>query len=879
LSKPDLAPLPSRLLRGLLPSAEADEVLADIAAEYRQRRSHDRAPAAYVWLWTQVFGSVPQLLRRTWWRGWTGFEPRANRMRPGGPMVESWIMDARYAARRLVRRPAYALVAVLTLGLGAAGTAAIFSVVRTLLLAPLPIAHEEQVGVFWFDGSWTEEEFLGLRPEFPGFAKVAAYRPEGATLELPGEGLRMVDGVSASAELFDVLGAVPMLGRTFRTGEDLPGNERTVVISHRLWQELGGDPSIVGRALVLGGTSRTVLGVMPPGFWFPSPATKVWLSSELNQERRVGEYALVGRLAPTLSMGAMQGPLRAIASTLGSRYRYPAQWDKTTAPAITPVREALLGDVRPGLVATFVAMALILLIACVNVAMLMLGQVGGRATELAMRRALGADRVRLLQQLVIEAMLLGLGAGLLGAVLGAAGFGVLLRSLPLGELADTARLDWTVLWAATGVALVGSVLIAAVCGMVLWRGGDLQGTLQTTRTGGVSVRGGALEGSMVVAQIALAVLLASGAGLLIRSVANLHAIDPGIDLRGLAVVDVTAPTQMTPDERRRAYTAILPALQQLPGVRSTAATQRLPLRGSSDNWGMNIVGKPEFNGTSTFMRVITPDYFQAMGIRVRRGRGFTPSDARTEERLVVVNEAFVTKFFPNEDPLGRMLDTGFDERGERIIGVVNDVAEGDLTDAPAPARYMLYEHVGKGVLAGATFVLRAGSPADIAALIQAARQALRREAPQLAIQRTLTMQSVFDEAVGPAGQVVVLVSLLAVLALVLGAVGVYGVISHFAARRSRDYGICIALGLHPRRVMAQVVRRGAVLVAIGSILGIAAAVALTRGLGSLLYDVEAMDPLALAGAVAALMVVGTLAALLPARRASLTDPAVVLRQQ
>jgi predicted permease len=688
----------------------------------------------------------------------------------------------------------------------------------------------------------------------------------------------MVEGLSVTAELFNVLGAPPMLGRTFGPGEDLPGSERAVVISHRLWQELGADPQLVGRPLLLGGTSRTVIGVMPPGFWFPSPAANVWLSSSLDQQRRVGEYTLIGRIAPGLTMDAMEAPLKAIAATLGSRYRYPPRWDKTTAPGLTPLREEILGDVRPGLVATFVAIALIMVIACVNVAMLMLGQVDGRGTELAVRRALGAERVRLLQQLVIEAVLIGLAAGVGGALLAAAGFGVLVRSLPLGALAETARLDWTVFWAATLVSLAAAVVVAAISGTVLWRGADIQQTLQTARTGGVSARGGRLEGTMVVAQIALAVLLASGAGLLIRSVANLRGIDPGVNTSGLVVIDVTAPTQMSAEERRRTYTSVLPTLKTLPGVRGAAATQRLPLRGSSDNWGMKVAGKPELDGTSTFMRVVTPDYFETMGIRLRKGRGFTAADTTASERLVVVNEAFVARVFPDEDPIGRTLYTGFDERGERIIGVVNDVAEGALTDGPAAARYMLYEHVGNGVLPGATLVLRAASADQMAAAIQAARQTISREAPQLAIQRTLTMQSVFDEAVGPTGQVVVLVSLLAGLALVLGAVGVYGVISHFVTRRSRDYGICIALGLAPRQVMVQVVRRGLLLVVIGSMAGIAAAVALTSGLASLLYGVEAADPLVLAGAVITLMVVGAVAALLPARRASLTDPAVVLRQ-
>jgi putative ABC transport system permease protein len=765
-----------------------------------------------------------------------------------------------------------------TLALGAGGTAAIFSVVRTLLLERLPVVDEEQLGVFWFDGSWNETEFLHLRPNFPGFKHVAAYRPGDTTLQIHGEALRMVGGVTVSAELFEVLGTAPLLGRTFRTGEDLPGAEPSAIISHRLWQELGGDPSIVGQQLSLGGANRTILGVMPPGFWFPSPATQVWVAGSLNPQRGVGEYALLARIDDGQRIDRMQGPLGRIASELGRQFRYPAQWDKTQAPSITPLREYLLGDVRPGLLATLAAMALILLIACGNVATLMLGQVGGRSTEMAVRAAVGAGRQRLIQQITIEALLLGALAGAVGAVLAAAGFGILVRSLPLGELADTARLDWTVFWASAMVGLLASVGIAIVAGTALWRG-ELQGTLSTTRTGGMSVRGGRLESGLVVAQIALAVLLTAGAGLLIRSVANLRGIDPGVDVRAVAVIDVTAPSQMTADQRRRAYLTALPALQALPGVRAAAATQKPPLRGKGDDWSVRIVGRPDFDGITTYVRVVTDDYFQALGIDIRQGRGFLPTDRASAQRVVVINEAFAAKYFTSENPLGRMLNSGFDDAGERIVGVVENVAEADLTDGPVAARYMLYEHVGNAILPSSSFVIRASAPGDVVPLLQAAQSTLRREVPQLAVNGTTTMQAVFDKAVGPTGQVVTLVTLLAGLALLLGAIGVYGVMSHFVSRRMRDYGIYITLGLPPGKIMLQVLRRGGIMVALGSLIGVIAAIALTGVLSSLLYGVGATDPAAFAAAVVALSVAGTLAALIPARRASLSDPAVLLRQQ
>jgi putative ABC transport system permease protein len=294
---------------------------------------------------------------------------------------------------------------------------------------------------------------------------------------------------------------------------------------------------------------------------------------------------------------------------------------------------------------------------------------------------------------------------------------------------------------------------------------------------------------------------------------------------------------------------------------------------------VSVVGRPDLDGGTTFVRLVTPDYFRALGIPVRRGRGFAATDRAATERVVVINEAFAKRYFAADDPIGRVLQTGFDDGGERIIGVVGNVAEANLTDAAAPARYMLYDQVPDGIRPETTFVVRTASEPDVPAMIQAARTTLTREAPHLAVHSVTSMQAVFDEAVGPAGQVVTLVSLLAGLALVLGAVGVYGVISHLVARRTRDYGIQIALGLPPARLVSQVIGRGLRLVGIGSAVGVASALLLTNLLSSLLYGVSAADPQAIAGAVLALLAVGSLAAWIPARRASHTDPATVLREQ
>jgi predicted permease len=861
--------------RALIPTAERDEVLADLCAEYEERVTAHGLAAARRWAWRQVLRSAPALLRRSWWRGMTGFEPEANRYRPGGPMFESWIMDARYASRRLLSRPSYAALAVLTLALAAGGTAAIFSVVRALLLDPLPVAREEQVGVLWFSGSWREQEFLGLRPDFPGFERMAAYRPEDLTLEVPGSPMRLVPGIAVSAEFFDVLGTPAHIGRTFRAGDDVMGAEPVAVLSHSLWRDLGADAAIVGKPLRLGGGARTVVGVMPPGFWFPGPTTQIWTAAQMNPENRSGRYTLVGRIANGHSIAHMDGPLQALTGLLRARFQYPnPQWDKTRNPSIESVREFLVGDVKPSLLATLAAMAVILLIACANVASLMLGQLDARATDTAVRAALGANRQRLIQQLAVESLLIGIVAGVAGAALAVIGFGMLVGALPLGALAENARLDWTVFWASMGAAVVSALLVAVVPGVALWRGSSLQTILSTTRTGGVGNRGGRLESGLVVAQMALAVLLAAGAGLLLRSVANLRAIDPGLRVDGVAVVDATMPVRLTGGERRRAILTALPVLEAVPGVKSVAAAQKLPLRGSGDNWNISIVGRAPVNASTAF-RMVTPAYFRTLGVPIKRGRDFLPSDREGSEPVVIINEALAARFFPGEDPLGKMLQT-FGETRERIVGVVGDVAEADLTDAAVPARYMLYEQVPI-VYNQVSFVLRSDS-IEPASILVDARTALGRESSQLAVQHTTTMRNIFDRALGPTGQVVTLVSLLAGLALVLGAVGVYGVISHAVDRRSREYGIRIALGQQPFLVIRQVVGRGAALVALGSAIGIALAMGASRLLASLLYGVQPTDPVAIGGAIVVLLGVGVLAAFVPARRASLLDPAVVLRQ-
>lgn len=790
--------------------------------------------------------------------------------------MDSWMRDLRYSFRRLRARPLYAFLTILTLALGVGGTAAVYSIVHGLLLTRLPYAAEEEILVFWNAGDWTEQEFLSFRPDWPGFQKVAAYRNEAVALEVADAPVRLLNGIRASAELFDVLEAKPELGHTFVSGDDAQGAEPVIVLGYRTWQDLGGGQSILGRRIRVDGVERTVIGVMPSRFRFPDPDVQAWLPQPLDPNNRVGNYTLIGRMSPGLTLAAMKGPLDRFLAVLGERFQYSAQWDKTKNATLTPIRDYLLGSLRPGLFATLAAMGLILLIASANVAALMLGQLESRSSELAVQTALGASRSRLIQQLVIEAVVIGALAGIIGAAIAAVSFRLLLNTLPLEAWAQSLSLHWSLFFTAMAIAFLASILIGAVPAIVLPRR-NLRGALTQMRSSGISGGRGRMESGLVVAEVALAVIMAVGAGLLIHSVSNLYRIDPGLDPSGVAVVDVALPKEVDFARRRDIASGLLTDLGNLPGVHTVSLVQQLPLRGPGNSWGIQVEGSPSQEQTTTYFRITGPRYFEAMGIRILQGRGFDGTDRPATERVVVINEAAAKKYFPGEDPLGRMVSTGFGG-AERIVGVVENVAEADLTDQDAPARYMLYDQIPY-VPEGMTFVLRMAGSTDPAGILGLARTTIEHAASGVAIRQTTTMEQVFAKAVGPARQVMMLLTLLTTIALFLGAIGVYGVISHLVHRRKRDWGIRIALGLQPSRVIGKVLRQGAGLVVLGIVLGLVAALALARFLGAFLHGVGSSDPLALAAASVMLLLVGLAAAFIPAYRASRVDLVSVLKDQ
>jgi putative ABC transport system permease protein len=789
--------------------------------------------------------------------------------------LEQLAQDCRYTVRALRRRPTYALLSVLTLALGVGGTASAFGVARGLLFDRLPYAHEAEVGIFWKKTDWNHEEYLHIRGRVPGFRQVALYRHHDAMFR-DGDGpARLVPGVAASSELFDVLGAAPFLGRGFRAGDDVPGAEPVAILSFGLWQELGASPSVVGTRITLDGIARTVAGVMPRTFWFPNPSARFWVPEPLSPKSQSWNSTLVGRVEANEDLRAMDVPVAQLVAMLDERFDYPAQWDKTKDPHVAPIRDDMLGPMRPALLATLGAMALILLIGCANVAALVLGQVDARSTEFAVRSALGANRRRLMQQLVVEVLFIAAIAGAIGAALAWVGVAVVGDALPLGAWRDLATPDWRVFTSAMAIAAAAAVLVMLVPSVSLHRG-DLARVLSRARTGGIGGRGGRLENGLVIAQVALAVLIATSAALLARSVTNLYSIDPGVRTEGAAVVDVVFRAG---DRGRREQTLrdVMTALGELPGVQSVGFAQQLPLRGGGYRLGLLVNERPDLALAATEYRIVTPGYLESIGIRLRRGRSITDADRADTERVVVINEALAQQFFGGSDPVGRLV-SGDMNRSSRVIGVVANAVETRLMDSAVPVRYVAVAQM-PWLDWAQSLVLRASPGVDEVSLLEPARQAVARVAPGAAVPQTTTMGRVLDAAIGPARQLVLLLSLLTTLALILGAVGVYGVIAHFAARRRRDWAIRVALGLPVSRVISHVVTHGVLLSTAGIAVGLAGAAVLTRMLSSFLFGVSAIDPPAFAGAGATLLVVGALAAFIPAWRAGMADPLAALREQ
>ncbi len=792
--------------------------------------------------------------------------------------------DVRHALRQFRRRPGYSVLGILTLALGIGATVGLLGVVRAVLLRPLPVADEASLRVLWMEGSWQGVEFDFLQERTRAFTRLAAYGADGTTLRTEEGSTVLLSGI-VSAELFDVLGAPPSLGRTFRAGDDRPGADPGVVLSDRLWRrQFGADPAIIGRPILLNGRSTTVIGVMPRGFYFPTPEHELWTA--LNLDPASGHYqsngwlVLLGRLRPGTTVEQERDEIAGFARALGERFTYPAAWDKTKGASLRTFRDYLVGNVRPVLLLLLGAGTLLLLMACANVAALVLARTTDRSHEIALRAALGAGRARLARQIVAESLTFSVLAALVGTAIAALGFGALVRSLPLRNgMATVVSLDWWALPAAFGVAAIVGLLVAIAPVRNLLRG-SLTG-VSGTRSAGLARTTGRVHGLMVGVEAAVAVLLVAGALLFVRSVSHLLAIDLGFDSDHVVVIDIVGmSTDQTALERGQVYQAVLERAALLPGVTSAAYANRLPIRDGGWQGSVSIEGNPDLQGTNapnSLYRIVSPGYFETLGVEIVNGRGVESTDRRGTQSVAVVSLSFAERAWPGQDPIGRLLRTGVggDTSAITVVGVAEDVRSLSATGSNP---FVLYVPDEQRVFPAVAKLLILRTQGLAAPVVAATERIVREIDPRFVTARSTTMDEVITQSFAEPIQLRFFLSLFAGLALLLGIAGVYAVVSYSVARRQTELGVRMALGAAPAQILRQVIAHGVAPVALGSVVGLVAAVILAQGASRFLYGVSPADPQSVGIAALALLLAGVSAAAIPAVRASRRSPMDSLRQ-
>jgi putative ABC transport system permease protein len=797
-------------------------------------------------------------------------------------MEDEMFQDLRYGARMLLKSKGFTAVAVLTLVLGIGANTAIFSVVNAVLLRPLPFPEPERIVRLWESHPPTNlprfsaafPNFLDWRSQNHVFTQMAAYREDGFNLQAGAETNR-VNGTRVTVDFFSVLGVKPAAGRNFTPQEDAPGGERVVILSHALWQQsFGGDPQLVGQQLKVDGQPHTVVGIMPPGFRFPQDDVELWLPYALDPNSGRGGsnfLRVMGRLEPGATLAQARAEFETIAVRLEQAY---PDTNKGWRVFMLPLHEAISGQMQRPLHILLGAVLFVLLIGCANVANLLLSRNAAREREMAIRAALGAGRGRIVRQLLTESLLLAILGGA-GALLLAAWCVKLLATLGPRNIPrlNEAALDLPVL----GFTLAVALLTGLIFGMApAWQHARLN--LNTTLKEGARMAGGSarrLRQLLVVAEIAIALLLLIGAGLMLKSFLRLQQVAPGFDAQHALTMELNlAPARYAGIEQRTAFLQrVMERLKALPGVEVAGATHRLPLRGNSGT-GYRIEGHPApLSGGNDRInyRVVTPDYFRAMGTPLVAGRTFTEEEAWQKPGAVIINQKFQRRHWPDENPLGKRIKLSGPEP-LTIVGVAADVKESGLSADTEAGIYVPYVQMPARQM---TLVLRTGpEPLSLAA---AASASVRQIDAEQAVSGISTLENLLSETVAQPRFNAGLLALFALLALLLAAVGIYGVMAYAMAQRTQEIGLRMALGAQPRDVVKLVVGQGMKLVASGLALGLIAALGLTRWLKTLLFDVEVTDPLTYAMIAVLLAAVALVACYLPARRAAKVDPLVALR--
>jgi putative ABC transport system permease protein len=801
------------------------------------------------------------------------------------------VQDITFALRHFLSQPAFTIVALLTLAIGIGATTAIFSAVNAVVLEPLPLPSPDRLVNVYEDyrgrpGGVSAGNFTDARAAATTFEGLAAAQYSSFNLSREDSAER-ITGARVTASFFDVFAVRPALGRAFTAAEDEPGHEQVVVLSHRLWtRRFGADPSIVGADVRLGGRPFRVLGVMPASFDLTADSEELWVPIAFTAERKAthDEHYLTvfGRLKPGVSREQALGELTRIAQVIRTQFPRDAQ---ELGFQVISMTDDVVGDYRARLFVLLGAVGFVLLIACGNLANLLLARGAARSGELAIRAALGAGRARIVRQLLTESVLLAMFASVLGLALAQMGIRAMVAFSPPGvPRLDQARLDGIVLFFTAGVALL-SALIFGLAPAVRAAKTDLQTALRESGRGSGGVRD-RLRTLLIVGEIALALLLLSGASLLIQSALALQRVPPGFKPDRVLSARLSLPAEQyeAADRAQQTFESILEQARAIPGVEAAAVTSQVP-RGRGGN-GNGLVPEGRIqdaaHSIASRLRMVTPGYFEAMGIPIIRGRALNDRDRRGGQKVMVISEALARAAWPGEDPIGRRIsccekdaDGGF----KTVVGVAGDVRSNAPGDAPTPEFYLPIAQIPveawNWIQRTMYVVIRTkGDPASAADPL---RGIVRRSAPDVPLFDVRTMEERLGASLSTARFNMLLLTLLGAIGLLLAAIGIYGVIGYFVSRRTQEIGVRMALGATRADVVRLVVRQATLPVAAGLVLGVVASVALTGVLQAQLFGVSARDPLTLAGVAVLLGCVGLIASLVPARRAASVNPTQALR--
>ncbi|MFN2567519.1 MAG: ADOP family duplicated permease [Gemmatimonadaceae bacterium] len=789
--------------------------------------------------------------------------------------------DFTYALRYLRTNPAFGLAAVLTLALGIGASTTIFGIANAVLLRPLPFRQPEQLVRIWETNpssdqfSASDPNYLDWRARTRSFAEMAAYRWGSMNLVGSGEPEQLtVIGVTHT--LFPLLGVSTRHGRTFTADEDRPGGAtRVVVLTDGLWQRrFGGDPGVVGRTLTLDGRPYTVIGVMPAGLRFLDDA-ELWypLAPDPTSNRSNHTLGVVARLRPGVTLDQASADMRSVARQLAQQYpESNGEWGVRLAS----FRDWLIGpEVRDRIVALLVAVGLLLLMACVNVANLLLARASTRRREMGVRAALGAGRGRIARQLLTEGMTLSVLGALVGVALAAVAMPVLRR---VGGDAvprlDEMSLDWPVVAFAVAASVTTGLLFGLAPAVHASRAALHDVLRSGTRVAGT----GRLRGTLVVGSIALAMLLLVGAGLVATSFVRLMRVDPGFDPEHVLVASISLPPERYPNDQIAAFhEQAMARINAVPGIRAAGMINIAPFSGGSTAIPFTVVGRPPARPgeySQAAWRSVTPGYFEALGIRLRRGRLLEESDAAKGPPVIVISDSMARAFWPGEDPIRRQIQTQGSQRAFTVVGVVTDVRTQTLGDEPEPVMYFSYRQVSWRSM---WLVVRAvGAPASVAGAVRREIWAIDRTLPIANVQ---PLEELVSEVAAQPRLTMMIFGLFASAALALAVIGVYGVVAYSVSQRTREFGVRMALGAQPARIVRGVLRHGLGLAAFGIAIGLAAAYALTRFIAAILYGTEPTDVVTYAGVSLLLAACAALASLAPARRASRVDPVQALRYE